>query len=72
MSKPWSEHSEDEQKEILDRLADIYAEYKNPAWLKPPTITTQIVNVLNAKQQQIDEHIEVKGSAPPEDAKICA
>lgn len=51
MSKPWSEHSEDEQKEILDRLADIYAEYKNPAWLKPPTITTQIVNVLNAKQQ---------------------
>jgi hypothetical protein len=72
MSKPWSEHSEDEKKEILERLGDIYAEHKNPTWLKPPTVTTQIVNVLNANTQQLECFMEVKGDAPPEEAGSVA
>jgi hypothetical protein len=42
MSKQWDEHSAEEQREILDRIAFIYAEHKHPTWLKKP----QIYNIM--------------------------
>ena len=72
MSKPWSEHSEDEQKEILDRLSDIYAEHKNPTWLKPPTFDSQIVNKLTANEQSFTASLKIKGVAPSDEAGTAA
>jgi hypothetical protein len=40
--------------------------------MKAPTVTTQIVNVLNTNTQQIDCFMEVKGEAPPEEAGTVA
>jgi hypothetical protein len=49
----WQEIAEDEKQNILTRLGEIYASHKHPEWLGNPKIVTQIVNVLNAGQQQI-------------------
>lgn len=48
--KYWAEHSAEEKEEILDRIADIYAEHKHPTWLKKPVISEAVVNVLNENE----------------------
>jgi uncharacterized protein (UPF0335 family) len=53
MSKDWAEHSAEEKQEILDRIADIYAEHKHPGWLKKPVIKETVVNVLPINGQRV-------------------
>jgi len=70
MSKPWAEHSADEQREILDRIADIYAEHKHPTWLKRPTMWTNVFNDLPISEQSIHVGVafNIEGKAPPEES----
>ena len=53
MSKRWDEHSAEEQREILDRIAFIYAEHKHPTWLKKPKIYNAMGKELVEKDELV-------------------
>jgi len=52
MAKAWKEHSTDEKNAVFEALAKIYEENGHPAGLKPPSQTSEYVNILMAKQKQ--------------------
>ena len=71
MSKSWNAHSEEERKAILAEVANVYAKHHSPAWLKAPSVTTQIVNDLSAGTTEEVCSIEISATAPV-DQKVAA
>ena len=47
----WAELSQEDKQQILDKIANVYEMFDYPEWLKNPTISSTIVNVLNKDMQ---------------------
>ena len=62
MSKAWNEMDDTEKMSVLESLAKIYEEAEYPKGLKNPTWSSEYVNILMAKEKQVQEgSITIKG-----------
>lgn len=52
MSKKWEEHTDEEKQTVLEGVAKVYAEAGHPDRLKPPSWTSEYVNILMAGTNQ--------------------
>ena len=59
----WAELSQEDKQQILDKIANVYEMFDYPEWLKNPTISSTIVNVLNKDMQQKEGGIVIEGKA---------
>lgn len=59
----WAELSQEDKQQILDKIANVYEMFDYPEWLKNPTISSTIVNVLNKDMQEKEGGIVIEGKA---------
>ncbi len=43
----WAELSQEDKQQTLEKIANVYELFNYPEWLKNPTISNTIVNILN-------------------------
>ena len=71
MAKTWANHTVTERAAVFANLHAAYEKCGKPSEMKNPTSTDEIVNILNAGQQQCNQSLSIKAEFPEDKKAEC-